>query len=65
MLILVVVKDVPVPRLDPPDDAAYQFKIPALADAVNVKVPALQRDCPDPVGAANVRRPVRLTLSTW
>jgi hypothetical protein len=39
-----VVKDVPVPREDPPDDAAYQLIVPAEADAPRVTVPVPQRD---------------------
>jgi hypothetical protein len=38
-----VVKDVPVPRLDPPVLAAYQFKVPALAAAPKTTVPVPQR----------------------
>ena len=37
-----VVKDVPVPRLEPPVAAAYQFNVPALAVAPKVIVPPLQ-----------------------
>ena len=33
------VKDVPVPRDEPPVDAAYQFIVPAEAVAPNVTVP--------------------------
>ena len=44
MLILGVVKDVPVPKLLPPVDAANQFKVPELAMAAKVTVPASQRD---------------------
>ena len=40
MLILGVVKLVPVPKLEPPDAAAYQLIVPALADAPKVTVPA-------------------------
>ena len=39
-----VTKDVPVPKLDPPLDAAYQFRVPALAVAPKFTVPASQRD---------------------
>ena len=38
-----VVNDVPVPKLAPPDEAAYQFNVPALAVAPSTKVPASQR----------------------
>ena len=38
-----VVNDVPVPKLAPPDEAAYQFKVPALAVAPSTTVPASQR----------------------
>ena len=41
-LILGVVKLVPVPRLDPPLDAAYQFIVPALAVAPMDTVPVPQ-----------------------
>lgn len=37
------VNDIPVPKDGPPVEAAYQFKIPALAAAPNVTVPASQR----------------------
>ena len=36
-------KLVPVAKLGPPEAAAYQFKVPPLAAAVNVTVPASQR----------------------
>ena len=39
-----VTKDVPVPNEDPPLDAAYQFKVPALAVAPKFTVPASQRE---------------------
>ena len=39
-----VVKDVPVPNEDPPDDAAYQLMIPAEAVAPRVTVPVPQTD---------------------
>ena len=39
-----VVKDVPVPNEDPPDDAAYQLIIPAEAVAPRVTVPVPQTD---------------------
>ena len=39
MLILGVVKLVPVTKLEPPDAAAYQLIVPALADAPKVTVP--------------------------
>ena len=48
--ILGVVKDVPVPKDEPPVDAAYQFNVPALAVALNVTVPASQR----PVGVVPI-----------
>jgi hypothetical protein len=35
-----VVKDVPVPNEVPPDGAAYQFRVPPLAVAPRVRVPA-------------------------
>ncbi len=38
--ILGVVKDVPVPKDAPPEDAAYQFIVPALAVAPNATVPS-------------------------
>ena len=37
-----VVKLVPDPRLDPPDEAAYQFRVPAEAVAPNPTVPVPQ-----------------------
>ena len=43
VLILEVVKDVPVPKDAPPDAAAYQFMVPALAVAPKVTVPVPQR----------------------
>ena len=48
-----VTKDVPVPNEDPPLDAAYQFKVPALAVAPKFTVPASQREAgvvPDTLG---------------
>ena len=48
-----VVNDVPVPNAEPPVEAAYQFNVPALAVAPNVKEPASQREAgvvPDTVG---------------
>ena len=39
-----VVKLVPVPRDVPPDDAAYQFIVPALAEAPRVTVPGPHRE---------------------
>ncbi len=39
-----VVKLVPVPKLDPPEAAAYQFIVPALATAPKVTVPVPQRE---------------------
>jgi hypothetical protein len=38
-----VVKDVPVPREDPPDDAAYQLIVPAEVVAPKITVPVPQR----------------------
>ena len=38
-----VVNEVPVPSDVPPVAAAYQFMVPALADAPKVKVPVPQR----------------------
>ncbi len=38
-----VVNEVPVPKLVPPDEAAYQLMGPALAVAPNTTVPASQR----------------------
>ena len=43
-VILGVVKDVPDPNELPPVAAAYQFKVPALAVAPRLTVPASQRD---------------------
>jgi hypothetical protein len=37
------VNEVPVPREEPPVEAAYQFNVPALAVAPNATVPAPQR----------------------
>jgi hypothetical protein len=39
-----VLKDVPVPRTEPPVEAAYQFNVPVLAVAPRVTVPASQRE---------------------
>ena len=39
-----VVKEVPVPNIDPPVDAAYQFTVPALGLAPKTTVPASQRE---------------------
>ena len=39
-----VVNEVPVPNKVPPVEASYQFKVPALAVALNTTVPASQRD---------------------
>ena len=39
-----VVKEVPVPSEVPPEAAAYQFKVPALALAPSTTVPASQRE---------------------
>ena len=45
MVVLIegVVNDAPLPKDDPPVEAAYQFIVPALAVAPKVTVPALQR----------------------
>ena len=45
-----VVKLVPVPRLAPPDEAAYQLMVPAEAVAPNTTVPVPHR----PAGAMDV-----------
>jgi hypothetical protein len=39
-----VLKDVPVPRLDPPEEAAYQSSVPAeaVAESVTDPVPQLE-----------------------
>jgi hypothetical protein len=37
-----VVNEVPVPWLDPPEEAVYQFKVPALPVAPKATVPASQ-----------------------
>ena len=39
-----VVNEVPVPRLDPPEEAVYQLSVPALAVAPKVTIPASQRE---------------------
>ena len=39
-----MVNEVPVPRLEPPEDAAYQLRVPALAVAPRVTVPASQTE---------------------
>ena len=41
-----VVNDVPVPRLEPPEEAAYQLRVavPFEAVAPKLKVPAPQRE---------------------
>ena len=36
--------EVPVPRLDPPEEAAYQLIVPLEAPAESVKVPFPQRE---------------------
>ena len=41
--ILGVVKDVPVPRTEPPVTTEYQFNVPALAAALSVTEPLPQR----------------------
>ena len=38
-----VVNEVPVPKLAPPDEVAYQFKDPALAVAPSTTVPTSHR----------------------
>ena len=38
-----VVKGEPLPKLAPPELAAYQFRVPALAVAASDNVPASQR----------------------
>ena len=37
-------KVVPVPNEEPPEAAAYQFKVPALADAPSTTVPESHRE---------------------
>ena len=57
--ILGVVNDVPVPNDEPPDDAAYQLIVPALAVAPNATVPVPHLDAgvvPDIVGIAHTER---------
>lgn len=44
-----VVNDVPVPNDVPPEDAAYQLIVPALAEAVSVTVPEPHRETVEPV----------------
>jgi hypothetical protein len=44
VLIEGVVNDVPVPNDEPPEEAAYQFNVPALAVALRVTVPVPQRE---------------------
>jgi hypothetical protein len=39
-----VVNEVPVPWLVPPEEAVYQFSIPALAVAPKVTIPVPQRE---------------------
>ena len=39
-----VVNEVPVPWLDPPEEAVYQFNVPALPVAPKVTVPASQTE---------------------
>ena len=39
-----VVKEVPVPKEVPPEEAAYQFKLPVLAEALSTTVPASHRE---------------------
>ena len=53
--ILGVVNDVPVPNDEPPEDAAYQLIVPALAVEPKATVPVLHLDAgvvPDIVGIA-------------
>ncbi len=38
-----VVNEVPLPNKVPPVEASYQFKVPALAVALNTTAPASQR----------------------
>jgi hypothetical protein len=48
-----VVKEVPVPKEDPPDDAAYQLSVPPEHPAaLNATVPVPQREPGVTVGAA-------------
>ena len=42
--ILGVVNEVPVPKETPPVEAAHQFIVPTSAAALNVTVPASQRE---------------------
>jgi hypothetical protein len=44
VVIVGVVKAVPVPREVPPDETAYQFKIPAVAVAPRTNAPVPQRE---------------------
>ena len=39
-----VLKEAPVPSDDPPVAAVYQFKVPALAAALSVTMPASHRE---------------------
>jgi hypothetical protein len=38
------VNEVPVPWLDPPEEAVYQFRVPALPVAPKVTIPVPQRE---------------------
>jgi hypothetical protein len=54
-----VVKDIPVPNEVPPEEAEYQFKMPALAVAPRITVPAPQRES----GAVELTLGVVLTVA--
>jgi hypothetical protein len=57
-----VVKLVPVPKDDPPDEALYQFSVPpAQPDAVNVIVPVPHLEPLVPAGAAGIGFTVAIT----
>ena len=55
-----VVKEVPVPKDEPPEAAAYQLMVPAEAVAPKVTVPAPQRDA----GVVPVMVGIALTVAT-
>ena len=55
-----VVNEVPVPKLAPPDEAAYQFNVPALAVAPSDNVPASHRLA----GVEDVTEGVVFTVAT-
>lgn len=55
-----VINEVPVPSELPPDDAANQLRVPALAVAPNAIVPASQREA----GVVPVTDGVVLTVAT-